>query len=73
LVKVVLFADNAVEYNGKIHEAGPKIKEIIKELKALTAAVIFETFVLRSNQIEGLHLDNGGEVFKYDDFLEKYG
>ncbi|KAG0648833.1 Malonamoyl-synthetase vrtB [Hyphodiscus hymeniophilus] len=69
---VILFADNAVEYNGKIHETGPKTKEIIKELKALKALVVFETIPLKTDYIQDLHLDNGGEVSRYDQFLEKY-
>jgi acetoacetyl-CoA synthetase len=67
-----LFADNAVEYNGKIHETGPKTKGIIKELRALKALVVFETVPLKSDYMSGLHLEHGGEVLKYDDFLKKY-
>ncbi|TVY42857.1 Malonamoyl-CoA synthetase [Lachnellula occidentalis] len=39
---VVLFADNASFYNGKIHETSAKIKEIIASLPKLQALVIFE-------------------------------
>ena len=68
---VVLFADNAVEYNGKIHETGPKTKEIVKELKALKAVVVFETVTLATDYTEGLELVSG-EALKYSDFLKKY-
>ena len=67
-----MFADNAVEYNGKIHETGPKTKDIIKELKALKAVVVFETVPLNSDYIKDLRLENDGEVMKYDSFLTKY-
>jgi acetoacetyl-CoA synthetase len=68
---VVLFADNAVEYNGKVHETGPKTKEIVKELKKLKALIVFETVSLTTNYTEDLQLGQG-EVFKYTDFLKKY-
>ena len=68
---VVLFADNAVEYNGKVHETGRKTKDIVKELKELKALVVFETVNLKTDYIEGLELEKG-EVFKYDDFLKKH-
>ena len=68
---VVLFADNAVEYNGKIHETGPKTKEIVKELKALKALVVFETVSLKTDYIGDLKIENG-EVLKYEEFLKKY-
>ncbi|MCJ1275109.1 hypothetical protein MMC21_002909 [Puttea exsequens] len=40
---VVLFADNAVMYNGKIHEVQNKLKEIAEALPLLKACVVFET------------------------------
>jgi len=40
---VVLFADNAVIYNDKVHEVHGKLKEITKELPQLKACVVFET------------------------------
>lgn len=41
----VLFADNAVEYNGKIHESGVKVRNIIDGLKhkGLQHVIVFET------------------------------
>jgi len=67
----VLFADNAVVYNGKTHETGSKTKEIIKELKGLKALVVFKTVALESDYLEGLEVE-GGEVLKYNEFLKKY-
>ena len=40
---VLLFSDNAVRYNGKIHEVQEKLKEIAAELPQLKACVVFET------------------------------
>ena len=40
---VVLFADNAAVYNGKIHEVHNKLKDVTKELHLLKACVVFET------------------------------
>ena len=40
---VVLFADNAVMYNGKVHEVHDKLKDIAQELSQLRACVVFET------------------------------
>ncbi|KAK4696520.1 acetoacetyl-CoA synthetase, partial [Lecanoromycetidae sp. Uapishka_2] len=40
---VVLFADNAVMYNGKVHEVHHKLNEIVKALPHLKACVVFET------------------------------
>lgn len=39
---VVLFADNAVMYNGKVHEVHDKLKDIAQELSQLRACVVFE-------------------------------
>jgi acetoacetyl-CoA synthetase len=39
---VVLFADNASFYNGKVHETSVKIKPIVASLPKLQALVIFE-------------------------------
>lgn len=40
---VVLFADNAVMYNGKVHEVHDKLRDIAQELPRLKACVVFET------------------------------
>jgi len=66
----VLFADNAVEYNGKVHESISKTREIVRELKGLKALVVFET-VPGMEAAEKLELE-GGKVWKYEDFLNKY-
>ena len=40
---IVLFADNAVAYNGKIHEVRGKLKTIVEAIPHLKACIIFET------------------------------
>lgn len=40
---VVLFADNAVMYNGKVHEVHDKLRDIAQESSRLKACVVFET------------------------------
>ena len=40
---IILFADNAVAYNGKVHEVRGKLKTIVGEIPQLKACVIFET------------------------------
>ena len=40
---IVLFADNAVAYNGKIHEVRGKLKTIVEAIPQLKACIIFET------------------------------
>jgi acetoacetyl-CoA synthetase len=69
---VVLFADNAVEYNGKSHKSGAKTEEIILELKSLRAVIVYEMIPGLGNPVEGLHHDSAG-IFEYQDFLKIYG
>jgi acetoacetyl-CoA synthetase len=40
---VMLFADNGVEYNGKIHPSTTKTRQIVEALKELKAVVVFQT------------------------------
>ena len=40
---IILFADNAVAYNEKVHEVRGKLKTIVAEIPQLKACVIFET------------------------------
>jgi acetoacetyl-CoA synthetase len=65
---VMLFADNAVTYNGKVHDGYEKNKDIIKELKGLKAAVIFETVPGHDVVLTGLEVAKG-KAMTYQDFL----
>ena len=40
---IMMFADNAVAYNGKVHDVQEKLKAITKEIPQLRACVVFET------------------------------
>jgi acetoacetyl-CoA synthetase len=66
----MLFADNAVEHSGKIHESATKTKEIIKSLPTLKAAVVFET-VPGVVDITGYDVAQG-KAWSYADFLSRY-
>ena len=64
----VLFADNAVIYNGKIHKTHEKLGEIVKELHELEAVIIFETVEdqeFPTNNITTTH----GKTWMYNDFI----
>lgn len=66
---VVLFAENAVKYNGKVHPVLEKVEVISKQLPKLKAVVLFET-------IPGLEFALGGIVvacgkpWVFKDFLK---
>ncbi len=51
---VVLFADNAVIYNDKVHEVHGKLKEITKGLPQLKACVVFETITGHEIDLEDI-------------------
>jgi acetoacetyl-CoA synthetase len=65
---VVLFADNGVEYNGKLHESLSKTREIVKELKGLRKLVVFNTVNLPTD-LENMKIENG-TASTYDEFLK---
>ncbi|CZS91872.1 related to acetoacetyl-CoA synthetase [Rhynchosporium agropyri] len=66
----VLFVDNAVGYNGKVHGSLAKVKEILAGLSGLKACVMFETVKGFEMKTEELSLP-GGKVWKYEDFADK--
>ena len=65
---VILFADNAVTYNGKVHDGHEKIKEIAKELKELQALVIFDTVPGHKINLPDFEVGKG-KVMTYHEFL----
>ncbi len=69
---VVLFADNAVLYNGKVHPSHEKTRDIAVELKSLKAVIIFETIKGVETNLEELHVENG-KAWRYEDFIKRYG
>jgi acetoacetyl-CoA synthetase len=48
----VLFADNAVRYNGKVHRVLEKVGEVVAKLESLKGTVVFET-------LDGVGVDVG--------------
>jgi acetoacetyl-CoA synthetase len=64
---VVLFADNAVCYNGKVHRVLEKVGEVAAKLESLKGTVVFET-------VDGVGVDVGAggqsrSVVSYKDFV----
>jgi acetoacetyl-CoA synthetase len=64
---VVLFADNAVGYNGKVHRVLEKVGEVVAKLDSLKGTVVFET-------VDGVGVDvgaggQGRGVVSYQDFV----
>jgi len=63
----VLFADNAVGYNGKVHRVLEKVGDVVAQLDSLKGAVVFET-------VDGVGVDvgaggQGKGVVSYNDFV----
>lgn len=65
---VVLFVDNAVYYNGKVHSSYQKTADIIKNLSDLKAIVMFETVKSYDMSISGLG-SGKRKAWTYDDFV----
>ncbi len=66
---IVLFVDNAVYYNGKVHSSHQKTVEIVRELDGLKAVVMFETVKGHESDISGL---NGRrKAYTYDQFISR--
>ena len=66
---VLLFADNAVMYNGKVHEVQDKLRAICKDLAHLKACVIFDT--IAGHQIDWTSIDvAGGRVCSHSQFVQ---
>lgn len=66
----VLFADNAVMYNGKVHEVHGKLKEIVKELPQLKACVIFETIAGHDIDLTEITTNNGATACGHSQFVQ---
>ncbi|KAL2796060.1 hypothetical protein BJX66DRAFT_324232 [Aspergillus keveii] len=64
----VLFADNASLYNGKVHDASIKTRQIVAELPNLEKFVVFDTIESHGVNLEGL-LPVKGEGYTYENFL----
>jgi acetoacetyl-CoA synthetase len=67
----VLFVDNAVRYNGKVHGSYEKVKEILVGLEGLEACVMFETVGRFEMMVEGLDVADG-KTWTYEEFVKRY-
>lgn len=61
----VLFADNGVRYNGRVHESITKVKEITKALTTLQSVIVFES-------VEGVEVTIGTEDLPSNCTVNKY-
>lgn len=66
---VLLFADNAVKYNGRIHPVLEKVEVISKQLPKLKAVVLFETIPKLDYALGGI-LVACGKSWVFKDFLK---
>lgn len=66
----VLFVDNAVRYNGKVHSSSSKVKEIVNGLRGLQHLVVFETVEGIETGIDSLELATGTKAWEYEDFAK---
>lgn len=69
LEPVILFASNAVIYNGRPHDTMQKLDEVVSRLDCLKAVVIFENVKNHSTKVEELKVNNGAQALLYKDFL----
>ncbi|KAI9820942.1 MAG: hypothetical protein M1832_003414 [Thelocarpon impressellum] len=69
---VLLFADNAVTYNGRTHEVQGKVREVARELPCLRAVVVFDTVASAATDLELLKVANG-KAWSHKDFLSLGG
>ena len=56
---VVLFADNAVMYNGKVHDVHDKLRDIVRQLPELRLCVVFETVPDQDIDLSDIRSTNG--------------
>lgn len=66
---VLLFADNAVKYNGKVHPVLEKVEVIAKQLPKLKAVVLFETIPELNYALGGIVVACG-RPWVFQDFLK---
>lgn len=64
----ILFADNASMYNGKVHDACAKIRQIVPELPSLELLVVFPSFESLEINIDEMN-PSRGKACMYETFL----
>ena len=65
----MLFADNAVTYNGRTHETRAKIGEVVAELPSVKNLIILETVPSHPFDLRSLHPSSSRKVESYKDFI----
>lgn len=65
----ILFTDNAVVYNGKVHSVHDKLKNITKQLPMLKACVVFETVLNMEIDLSDIFIQ-AGTVMTYAEFVQ---
>ena len=66
---IVLFADNAVAYNGKIHEVRGKLKTIVEAIPQLKACIIFETIPDYDTDTRDIPVSQG-KAYSHAEFVQ---
>ncbi|KAI9816817.1 MAG: hypothetical protein M1827_001462 [Pycnora praestabilis] len=69
---VILFADNAVIYNGRAHDVQDKVREIVKELPELKAVIVLNTVKEHVVKVSDMRVVKGN-AWNYKEFLESGG
>ncbi|KAH0558780.1 hypothetical protein GP486_004578 [Trichoglossum hirsutum] len=65
----LLFADNAVVYNSKIHDTNEKVCQIVRKLPGLEGVVIFDTVSHHRVNLSDLDIPDGRRAWTYSDFV----
>lgn len=68
---VLLFADNAVAYNQKIHETHAKVAQIVSKLPSLKHIVIFNTIPNHPFELDALPSGGDARALSYGDFVSE--
>lgn len=66
---IVLVADNAVKYNGKIHDVHENLRDISHQLASLKSIIVFETIPNYPFELNDIFVANGAACM-YEDFLK---
>lgn len=68
---VVLFADNAVKYNGKVHGLHDKLRDVAKELRQLKAVVVYTTIKDYRFNFDDISISYG-KALPYEEFISSH-
>ena len=68
---VLLFADNAVVYNEKVHQTHSKLSEVVPSLPTLKHLVIFSSVPWQDFDLYAVPLPSSCRAMGYDDFISE--